>query len=201
MQTISMLALVTIVIAVLIVIIFKDWRVIAVALGAQYLGAFALVALSWPVNLAIVKLITGWMASSVIAFTCLRQNRERSQPEKAASLFFRGLTGLLVIVLIFILAPSMQERIFPGVDLVIIQGGLMMMGMTLMQLGLNSEPYPVIISLFTFLSGFEVIHAALELSTLLTGLFVVVNLGLSLAGVYLMVSAEETSESIQEEEL
>lgn len=85
-----MLALATIVVAVLIVIIFKDWRVIAVALGAQYLGAFALVALSWPVNLAIVKLITGWMASSVIAFTCLRQNREGSQPEKASSLFFRG---------------------------------------------------------------------------------------------------------------
>jgi hypothetical protein len=201
MQSISMLALATIVVAVLIVIIFKDWRVIAVALGAQYLGAFALVALSWPVNLAIVKLITGWMASSVIAFTCLRQNREGSQPEKASSLFFRGLTGLLVIVLVFILAPPMQERIFPGVDLVIIQGGLMMMGMALMQLGLNSEPYPVIIGLFTFLSGFEVIHAALELSTLLTGLFVVVNLGLSLAGVYLMVSAEETVDDIQEEEL
>ena len=36
---------------------------------------------------------------------------------------------------------------------------------------------------------------------LLTGLFVVVNLGLSLAGVYLMVSAEETVDGIQEEEL
>jgi hypothetical protein len=60
-----------------------------------------------------------------------------------------------------------------------------------MQLGMNSEPYLVVISLLSFLSGFEVIHAALELSTLLTGLFVLVNLGLALVGVYLVTLAGE----------
>jgi hypothetical protein len=108
---------------------------------------------------------------------------------------------LLIVVLIFILAPSLRNHVFPDVDLIIIQGGLMMMGMSLMQLGLNSEPYPLIISLLTFMSGFEVIHAALELSTLLTGLLVIVNLGLALVGVYLMVSAEESNNIATEEEL
>ncbi len=200
MQVISKLALIAIVLSVMIVLIFRDWRIIALALGAQYLGAFVLVLLSWPINMAIVKLISGWMATAVMVFTSLRYSREELQPENVANLFFKGLSGLLMIMLIFILAPPLQRRVFPDVDLLIIQGGLIMMGMALMQLGLNSKPFPVIIGLLTFLTGFEVIYAALELSTLLTGLLAVVTLGMAVVGVSMMVSAEEADSVIQEEE-
>lgn len=193
MQIFATLAFVVIVMAAMVILVFRDWRINAAALAMQYLAAFILVTLSWPIGMAIVKLITGWMATAAIAFTCLRQKSDDSQAEPAASLFFRGLAGLLIVLLIFIVAPSLQARVFPGVDLMILQGGLMLLGMSLMQLGMNSEPYLVIISLLSFLTGFEVIHAALELSTLLTGLLVIVNLGLALVGVYLMVSLNEAN--------
>lgn len=183
---IPVLAFVLIVIAAMVILIFKDWRVNSVALGVQYLAAFALVMLSWPIGLAVVKLIAGWMATAAIATTCMRQKKVESAPEPAASLFFRGLAGLLIVLVVFIVAPSLQANVFPRVELMILQAGLLLMGMSLMQLGMNSEPYLVVISLLSFLSGFEVIHAALELSTLLTGLFVLVNLGLALVGVYLV---------------
>jgi hypothetical protein len=83
---------------------------------------------------------------------------------------------------------------FPQVPLVIIQGGLMLIGMALMQLGTNSEAYLTIISLLSLLAGFEVIHAALELSTLLTGLLVITNLGLALVGVFFIVKTSDTNE-------
>jgi hypothetical protein len=200
MQVLSTLAFVVIVMAAMVILVFRDWRINATALGMQYLAAFVLVTLSWPIGMAIVKLITGWMATAAIAFTCLRQKRDVSQAEPAASLFFRGLAGLLIVLLIFILAPSLQARVFPGVDLMIIQGGLILLGMSLMQLGMNSEPYLVIISLLSFLTGFEVIHAALELSTLLTGLLVIVNLGLALVGVYLLVNPNEANSKTGEGE-
>jgi hypothetical protein len=188
---IPVLAFVLIVIAAMVILIFKDWRVNSVALGVQYLAAFALVMLSWPIGLAVVKLIAGWMATAAIATTCMRQKKVESTPEPAASLFFRGLAGLLIVLVVFIVAPSLQANVLPQVELMILQAGLLLMGMSLMQLGMNSEPYLVVISLLSFLSGFEVIHAALELSTLLTGLFVLVNLGLALVGVYLVTLAGE----------
>ena len=193
MQIFATLAFVVIVMASMVILVFRDWRINAAALALQYLAAFILVTLSWPIGMAIVKLITGWMATAAIAFTCLRQKSDDSQAEPTASLFFRGLAGLLIVLLIFIVAPSVQASVFPGVNLMILQAGLMLLGMSLMQLGMNSEPYLVIISLLSFLTGFEVIHAALELSTLLTGLLVIVNLGLSLAGVYLMVRLNEAN--------
>lgn len=199
MGALSIVAFVMIVIAAMIILIFRDWRVNAAALALQYLAAFALVTLSWPIGLAIVKLIAGWMATAAIALTCLRQNNASLTSESGASLVFRGLMGLLIILLIFILTPTLQANVFPQVDLLILQGGLMLLGMSLMQLGTTSEPYLTIISLLSFLTGFEIIHAALELSTLLTGLLVVVNLGLSLVGVYFMIKVGELRESSDDE--
>jgi len=199
MQALSTFAFVLIVIAAMMILIFRDWRINAAALALQYLAAFALVTLSWPIGLAIVKLIAGWMATAVIALTCLRQKNARDSSESGASLVFRGLAGLLIILLIFILTPTLQAQVFRQVDLLILQGGLMLLGMSLMQLGTNSEPYLIVISLLSFLAGFEVIHAALELSTLLTGLLVVVNLGLALVGVYFIIKVGESGETSKEE--
>lgn len=200
MAAYTTVAFVLIVMTAMVILVFRDWRVNAAALGVQYLAAFVLVTLSWPIGMAVAKLITGWMATATIAITCMRQKNEESPPEPAASLIFRGLAGLLIVLLIFILAPAVQEDVFPQIELMIIQGGLMLLGMSLMQLGTNSEPYLVIISLLSFMSGFEVIHAALELSTLLTGLFVVVNLGLALVGVYFLVRVGETVETPEEKD-
>ena len=199
MGALSTFAFVLIVIAAMMILIFRDWRINTAALALQYLAAFVLVTLSWPIGLAIVKLIAGWMATAALALTCLRQKNARDSIESGASLVFRGLAGLLIILLIFILTPTLQAQVFPQVDLLILQGGLMLLGMSLMQLGTNSEPYLIVISLLSFLAGFEVIHAALEISTLLTGLLVVVNLGLALVGVYFIIKVGEPGKSSKEE--
>ena len=201
MTFLSTLAFILIVITSMAILIFRDWQINAIALAVQYLAAFVLVTRVWPVGMAVIKLIVGWMATTALAFTCLRQKASQSVDESKASLIFRGLIGLLVILVIFVLAPTLQDNVFPHLDLVILQGGLMLIGMALMQMGTTSNPYLTIISLLSFLSGFEVIHAGLELSTLLTGLLAIVNLVLSLVGVYFITkSVNETVELVKPEE-
>lgn len=202
MSILSTLAFVLIVISAMVILIFRDWRINTLALAVQYLAAFALVTLSWPLGMAVVKVITGWMATAAIALTCLRQYPTETATEPNASMFFRGLSGLLVIMVIFVISPNLQENLFPSLDLVIVQGGLMMIGMALMQLGSSAEPYLTIISLLSLMGGFEVIHAGLERSTLLTGLLVIVNLGLALVGVFFIIkSGDKEKQTLTEEEV
>lgn len=202
MQILPTLAFVIIVMTAMIILIFRDWRINAGALALQYLAAFTLVNMSWPTGMAVIKLIVGWMATVAIGFTCMRQRKSIAVEESAASMFFRAVAGLLVILVMFILAPDMQNNIFPGLNLIIVQSGLMLLGMGLMQLGSTAEPYLTIFALLSLLSGFEIIHAGLERSSLLTGLLVLVNLGLALVGVYFIgTNAEKEAEQDEEEVL
>jgi hypothetical protein len=66
-----------------------------------------------------------------------------------------------------------------------------------LQLGINSGVLRVIVALLTVLAGFEVLYAALEGSILVAALLAVVNLGLGLAGAYLLnASTPEEPESL-----
>jgi len=199
MDALSTLAFSLIVITAMVILIFRDWRINTAALTLQYLAVFYLVTLSWPIGLAIVKLIVGWMATAAIGLTCLRQMDVDTPTEPTSSLFFRGLAGLMVILVMFVISSTLQETVFANVDLVIIRSGLMLVGMALMQLGTNAFPYLTIMSLLSFLAGFEVIHAALERSTLLIGLMASVNLGLALVGVYFIMKTNERN-IVQKEE-
>lgn len=67
----------------------------------------------------------------------------------------------------------------------------MLIGLSLMQLGTTQDTFLTIVGLLSFLSGFEVIYAGLELSALLTGLLAIVNLSLSLVGVYFIVKVND----------
>jgi hypothetical protein len=200
MLDLSTLSFALIVLTAMIILIFRDWRINTGALALQYLAVFYLVTLSWPTNLAVVKLLVGWVATTAIGLTCLRQMEQEVLQEPPSSLFFRGLAGLMTILVIYTVSSSLQEAVFPTVALVIIRSGLMLIGMALMQLGTTASPYLTIMSLLSFLAGFEVIHAALERSTLLIGLMASVNLGLALVGVYFVIKSTDKEAELLEEE-
>lgn len=200
MESLATPSFILIVITSMTILTFRDWRINAGALALQYLAAFIMVTLSWPIGMAVTKLIVGWMAAASLALTLLRQNHPHSASETTASLIFRGLAGIVTIIVIFVLSPRLGARVFPGLDLIIIQGGLILMGMALMQLGTYANPYLTIISLLSLISGFEVIHAGLERSILLTGLLAVTNLGLALVGVYFIARKNPDEDQDEQEE-
>lgn len=191
MQILSILAFVLIVITGMTILVFRDWRIVSGALILQYLAAFAMVTQSWPIGMAVVKLIVGWMAIAAISLTYFRRENVPLFSETPSSFIFRGLIGLLVVLVVFIGAPSLQTNIFPGLNLLVLQSGLMLIGISLMQLGTTQDPFLTVVGLLSVLSGFEIIYAGLELSSLLTGLLAIVNLGLSLVGVYFIIKVGE----------
>ena len=191
MQIISILAFLLIVITAMAILVIRDWRIVSAALILQYLGAFAMVTQSWPVGMAVIKLIVGWMATAAISLTYFRRENVPLFAETPSSFIFRGLIGLLTILVVFIAATGLQANVFPELDLLVLQSGLMLIGLSLMQLGTTQDPFLTVVGLLGVLSGFEIIYAGLELSALLTGLLAIVNLGLSLVGVYFIIKVGE----------
>jgi hypothetical protein len=177
----------------------RDWRWSLGFLAAQYLGMFWLVTLHWPFGLASIKLVTGWMASATLGVTRLNLAEHEGTDESAwpQGGLFRLFAAAIVVILVIASTPQV-ETIIPGVSRPVIAGGLLLLGMGLLQLGLTTEVLRVILGLLTVMAGFELLYATVETSILLAGLLTVVNLGLALAGAYLMTAApSEESEDLE----
>ncbi len=187
----------------------RDWRWSLGFLAAQYLGMFWLVTLHWPFGLASIKLVTGWMASATLGVTRLdlsegSQSREtlesdvsrhRESAQMPQGRLFRLFAAAIIVILVITATPQV-ENIIPGIGLPVIAGGLLLVGMGLLHLGLTAEALRVTLGLLTVMAGFELLYATVETSILLAGLLSIVNLGMALAGAYLMTAAptEEAEE-------
>lgn len=200
----------------------RDWRWSLGFLAAQYLGMFWLVTLHWPFGLASVKLVTGWMACATLGVTRLDmsdglqsnalrpkgvskglQTLESQRQETLESAHmpqgypFRLFASAIVVILVIAITPQVEVAI-PGVSRPVLASGLLLAGMGLLHLGLTAEVLRVTLGLLTVLAGFEILYATVETSILLAGLLVIVNLGLALAGAYLMsATPSEEAEEIE----
>lgn len=186
--TLAIPSVVMLFISVVVLLVSTNWRVSVAALGVMYLSAFVLVANSWPVSLAVIKLVTGLMAASVLGITSLNITAGRSTQRAAwptQSAFFVLAAGL-VVASVTTFAPALLDWV-PSMEPAQAWGGLLLMGIGLLHLGFSMRPMRVTFSLLTLLAGFEIIYASVETSTLVAGLLSLVNLGIALAGAYLIL--------------
>jgi len=178
-------------------LISRDWRIELGLLGAQYIGVFWLTSQHWPVNMAAIKLVTGWMAIATLGITRLglKEPEEKDKEElwSQGSLFRLFASGVVALIVVTI-APGVEATI-PGIGVPVTTGSLLLLALGMLHLGMTSQPFRVILGLLTALSGFEALYAALESSVLVTAMLSVVNLGLALVGAYLL-TASKTEESI-----
>lgn len=187
--TLSWLPLLLIVASSLTLLISQNWRWSIVALSVQYLGMFWMISWEWPLALAAVKLITGWMAGAVLGVSQPGAALEELRLSHLQGRGFKLVTATLIWVLAFAVAPSLKN-LFPAATNYLL-GAVILIGMGLLQLGMSLRPLRVILGLLTVLSGFELLYAAVERSVLVTGLVSGVNLGLALVGAYLLVNQEQ----------
>jgi MFS family permease len=171
----------------LIVLASHDWRWTIAALGLQYTAVLVLVGGVWRLELAVVKLVAGWMATAILGASqdSTRTEREQGSP---SGVLFRVLLGGMVALTVFSLAgdgAAILEGYLVSLDVILVAGGLLLMGMGLAVLGLTSQPLRVALALLVFFSGFEILYAIVEDSTLVAGLLAVVNLSLASIGAYL----------------
>jgi hypothetical protein len=177
-------------------VLSRDWRWSLAFLALQYLAAFWLVGLHWPIGLASAKLVTGWMAAAILGMT--RLGLAFKSP--AAELFWpqRRWFHLFLVAAVATLAAAATPRletILPGLGTAVVGGSTLLMTMGLLHLGLTADVLRVTLGLLTVLSGFEVVYSAVEGSILVAAMLAIVNLGLALTGSYLMLAEPEGTEA------
>jgi len=187
-QAISMPAILLVFITSILLLLGRDWRWLIVALSLQYVGVFLLVMLSWPLEMAVVKVLTGWMAGAVlgVGVAIVPTSWKAEESSWPSGRWFKLLAAGLVTLVVVSSAPAIASWL-PGVGLEIVLGSLILIGNGLLNLGLTNHPFRVTIGLLTLLAGFEILYAALQVSALVAGLLAGVNLSLALVGAFLIL--------------
>ena len=185
---ISIPAVLLIFITSLLLLLGKDWKWLIVALSLQYVGVFLLVMLSWPLEMAVVKLVTGWMAGAVLGVGVAIVPIPWTEEDKfwASGRWFKLFAAGLVTLVVISSATTIAAWL-PGVGLEIVLGSLVLIGNGLLIVGLTSHPFRLTMGLLTLLAGFEILYAALQVSALVAGLLAGVNLSLALVGAFLIL--------------
>ena len=173
----------------------RDWRLTIILLAVQFLGMFILTLQHWPLGMASVKVVAGWMSAAILGMTRSGLSNEAVDEESTLprGRLFRLFMAGIVVVLITVVTPGV-DTIMADAGFPVTSGSLLLIGMGLLHLGISSSILRVTIGLITVLSGFEILYAAVETSVLVAALLAVINLGLALVGAYLLIAsnAQET---------
>jgi hypothetical protein len=179
-----------------ILLISWEWRISIFSLSLQYACVFVLVSLTWPLEIAAVKVVAGWIAGVVLSLALINLPGGISdeRPLIVSDLIFRILAAILAGLFAFTGGAKLISWL-PEIALLQAFGGMILIALGLLHLGLTSQPFRVVLGLLTVLSGFEILYAAVESSILITGLLAAVTLGLAMLGAYLITAPtlEETS--------
>lgn len=187
-DSLVLFAVVVVTLTSIFILVSQDWRYCIAALALQYIGVFLLVSTSWPVEMAVVKIVAGWMAGAILRFAMDAGSeiwRNPRQTIKFGPVFRFMAAGIIVLAIASLILGS--ESWLSMISIPLRWGSFILISIGLLQLSLSSHPLLVTIGLLTALSGFEIIYAVVEASILVAGLMAGVNLGLALVGAYLLI--------------
>jgi hypothetical protein len=168
----------------------RDWRWNIILLAIQYLGMFVLTLQHWPIGMASVKVVAGWMSVAILGMTRSGLSDEAAVEENflPRGRLFRLFAAATVVLIVGVVTPSV-DTIMADAGFPVTNGGLLLIAMGLLHLGISAHVLHVSIGLMTVLSGFEILYATVEGSVLVAALLAVINLGLALVGSYLLIAS------------
>jgi len=196
--TIAWIAVVVIVITSAGLLLTRDWRWSIILLAVQFLAMFVLTLQHWPLGMASVKVVAGWMSAAILGMTRSGISNEDSDEEYTwpRGRLFRLFAAGIVVLIVSVVTPGV-DTIMADAGFAVTTGSLLLIGMGLLHLGISSSVLRVTIGLMTVLSGFEILYAAVEGSVLVAALLAVINLGLALVGAYLLIASNtQEAESV-----
>ena len=173
------------------IILIPNRRWMLGLLALQYVGVFLMVSLSWPIEIAVVKLVAGWMAVAILFLAHSARPYSEGKEQLIASIpgtLFMGFAALLIGLSMYSLMPS-ALRWFLSASPQQVLGGVWLLGLGTLQLSFSRQDIRIIIGLLTVISGFEILYATLEASVLMTGLLALLNIGLAFVGAYLQMAS------------
>jgi hypothetical protein len=166
----------------------RDWRWNIILLAVQYLGMFVLTLQHWPIGMASVKVVAGWMSAAILGMTRSGLANNPSEEEAPRGWLFHLFAAATVVLIVGAVTPRV-DTIMADAGFPVTNGGLLLIAMGLLHLGITARILPVAIGLMTVLSGFEILYSTVEGSVLVAALLAVINLGLALVGSYLLIAS------------
>src|SRR5688572_18653494 len=197
--TFAWIAVLVILVTSVGLLLVRDWRLSIIFLAVQYLGMFILVLQHWPLGMVSVKLVAGWMAAAILGMTRSGLSTPGVDEESVwpRGRLFRLFAAAIVGLIVSASTPGVST-IMADAGFAVTGGSLLLIGMGLLHLGITVSILRVTIGLMTVLSGFEILYSAVEGSVLVAALLAIINLGLALAGSYLLI-ASNSSEDVEPE--
>lgn len=178
--------------SLILMIVGNDRRIKLASLSIVYLLAFIIIIQVWPVALASVKLISGWMGVILIGASQISHFENKADPSPASKAIFQLLITALVWIVITAEAAAFNEWIpIPYANLYL---GLVIIAGGLINASVNQLLFDVIIGVLTLLAGFDIIYSSLEGSALVTGIFALMIILISLLSNYFSASQGEIAE-------
>ena len=185
-------AVVLVVITSVGLLLARDWRWSIILLAVQYLGMFVLTLQHWPLGMASVKMVAGWMSAAILGMTRSSLPSEDVDEEYnwPRGWLFRLFAAAIIVLIAAVVTPRV-DTIMADAGSAVTDGSLLLIGMGLLHLGITGRILRVTTGLMTVLSGFEILYAAVEGSVLVAALLAVINLGLALVGAYLLIASNQ----------
>lgn len=187
----ALYAIIVLIITSMVQLNANRWIISVGALSLQYVGVFILTSISWPFGLASIKLISGLITCIILMLSLANSDQGFESPEPF-SFWFIFFSGLLIVFTVSSIAPSFLTWI-PGIDFNQAWGGLLLIGMGILHLGFKAGTFQGILSLITLLSGFEILYARVESSSLVAGLLALIHLGIAIVGMNYLTTFSKDS--------
>jgi hypothetical protein len=196
MSTLAWIAVIMITVTSIGLLLARDWRWLIIFLSIQYFGMLILTLQHWPLGMASVKVVAGWMSAAILGMTrsgLPREDKTEKQSILPRGRMFRLFAAGIVIVIVATATPRV-DAVMANAGFAVTTGSLLLIGMGLLHLGVTDHILRVIIGLMTVLAGFEILYAAVEGSILVAALLAVINLALALTGSYLLIASNAQAE-------
>jgi len=178
--------------AVGLMIAAYDWRMRIAGLASLYLVGFIVILQIWPVALASVKLISGWMGIALLSTSMLNSMDQTNKHRFTSEMVFRFLMVVLIWIVIVAVAPSINEWLpIPYTNLYI---GLSLMGSGLLFMSLTDDFFEIVLGLLLILAGFDIIYSSLEGSALVTGIYAFIIILICLISAYFSPAVSDREE-------
>lgn len=161
----------------------EDWRYRLALVAIIELIGFILIVQIWPIALASVKLISGWMGIALLATTFSFSAPGMAPSSPVASRVFRLMLITFGWLLVLVSAERFNQWLPIAYTNLFI--GLVFFISGMIYLSLRMNPIDTVLGLLIFFVGFDVIYSSLEGSALITGIFGIIIISICLTGSYL----------------
>ena len=165
------------------ILILTDWRWKMAGLAVIQLLGFILILQIWPIALASVKLISGWMGIAVMSATMASTGELRISETLTSARVFKLMLAAFSWIVIAASVESLNSWLpIPYTNLFI---GLVFFFCGIFYFSQEHEINGIAIGLLIFLAGFDVIYSSLEGSALVTGIYGLIVILISIISSYL----------------